>query len=186
LQERDAFVPFGPLLDDPRAPMMVLELIAHRGHHVDRKPVAGLGIVLAGLLAGCGAPTPPQIAIANRSDAILTVGPGLVIPACGSTTTSQADYETARTKAGEMAMNGQTWDAPAGALVWTNLAFATARGTVPTGTITLVVSSTADPVARSGTVAEDTLPACGGQPRGIEPGLPQGEEPMFTLEPLSP
>ena len=48
-----------------------------------------------------------------------------------------------------------------------------ARGTVPTGTITLVVSSTADPEARSGTVAEDALPACAGQPRGIEPGLPQ-------------
>ena len=67
--------------------------------------------------------------------------------------------------------------------MWTNLAFATAQGTVPTGTITLIVSSTADPDARSGTVAEDALPACGGQPRGIEPGLPQGEEPVFTLDP---
>jgi hypothetical protein len=153
---------------------------------VDRKPLLVLGIVVAGLLAGCGTPAPAQITIANRSDAILTVGPGLVIPACGSTLTSMADYETARTKAGEMAMNDQTWDAPAGALVWTNLAFVNARGTVPTGTVTLVVSSTADPDARSGTLAEDTLPACGGQPRGIEPGLPQGEEPEFTMEPLSP
>ena len=84
--------------------MMVLELISHRGNHVGPKPVAALGIVVAGLLAGCGSPTPPQLTITNRSDAILTVGPGLVIPACGSTTTSQADYETARTKAGEMAM----------------------------------------------------------------------------------
>ncbi len=165
--------------------MMVFELISHRGNHVGPKPVAVLGIVVAGLLAGCGSPTPPQITIANRSDAILTVGPGLVIPACGSTTISVADYETARTKAGAMAMNGQTWDAPAGALVW-DLAIVNARGTVPTGTITLVVSSTADPEARSGTVAEDALPACAGQPRGIEPGLPQGEEPVFTMEPASP
>jgi hypothetical protein len=153
---------------------------------VHSKAVAVLGIVAAGLLAGCGAPPPAQITIANRTDAILTVGPGLVIPACGSTTTPQADYETARTRAGEMAMDGQTWDAPAGALVWTSLAFATARGTNPTGTITLVVSSSADPDARSGTVAEDALPACGGQPRGIEPGLPQGEQPVFTMEPPSP
>jgi hypothetical protein len=166
--------------------MMVFEVISHRGTHVGPKPVAALGIVVAGLLAGCGSPTPPQLTIANRSDAILTVGPGLVILACGSTTIPVTDYETARTEAGELAMNGQTWDAPAGALVWTNLAIVNARGTVPTGTVTLVVSSSADPDARSGTVGEDALPACGGQPRGIEPGLPQGEEPVFTMETSSP
>lgn len=138
-------------------------------------------VVVGGLLAGCGAPTPAQITIANRSDAILTVGPGLVILACGSTTTLLADYETARTKAGEMAMNGQVWDAPVGALVW-DLAIVNARGSVPTGTITLIVTSTADPEARSGTVAEAALPACGGAPMGIEPGLPQGV--TLTVTPL--
>jgi hypothetical protein len=113
--------------------------------------VAVLGIVAAGVIAGCGAPAPMQVTIANRSDAVLTVGPGLVIPACGATTTSLGAYETARTKAGELALNGQTWDAPAGAPVWTNLAITTARGTLPIGTVTLIVSSTADPVARTGT-----------------------------------
>ena len=146
-----------------------------------RRPVTVLGIVVAGLLAACGAPAPGQITIANRSDAVLTVGPGLVIPACGSTVTTQAGYEAARTRAGELAMNGQTWDAPAGALVWTNLAIANARDALPAGTFTLIVSSTADPAARNGTVAEDALPACGGHPRGIEPGLPQGEVPEFGV-----
>jgi hypothetical protein len=143
--------------------------------------VAVLGIVTAGVAAGCGAPA--QVTIANRSDAVLTVGPGLVIPACGATTTSLGAYETARLKAGELALNGQTWDAPAGALVWTNLAITTARGTLPIGTVTLIVSSTADPVARTGTVAEEALPQCGGRPRGIEPGVPQGEAPVITMEP---
>jgi hypothetical protein len=142
--------------------------------------------VVAGLFGACGAPTPPEITIANRSDAVLTLGPGLVVPACGSTTTSLADYKTAQDKAGEMAANGQTWDAPAGALVLQGPAFVTGRGTVPTGTVTLIVSSGADPDVRGGTVAEDALPACGGQPRGIEPGLPQGQEPVFTVEPASP
>jgi hypothetical protein len=35
----------------------------------------------------------------------------------------------------------------------------------------------------SGTVAEDALPPCGGQPQGIEPGYPQGEMPVVTMEP---
>ena len=153
---------------------------------MDRKPVAALGVVVAGLLAGCATPAPAQLVIANRSDAILTVGPGLVIPACGATTTSLADYEIARTKAGELAMNGQTWDAPVGAIVWwASPAFATAGGIVPTGTITLVVSSSADPDLRIGTVAKDALPACGGQPLGIETGL-LGEDPMFPPLPVSP
>jgi hypothetical protein len=60
------------------------------------------------------------------------------------------------------------------------------EGDVATGMITLIVSSAADPEARSGTVADDALPPCGGQPRGIEPGLPQGEEPIVTMEPASP
>ena len=85
---------------------------------MDRRPLVALGIVFAALLAGCGAPTLPQVTIANRTDAVLTVGPGQVVRACGSTTTSQADYQTAQEKGVEMAINGQTWDAPAGALVW--------------------------------------------------------------------
>ena len=152
--------------------------------HVIRRPVAVFAVAFAGLLAGCGAPAPAAITIANRSDAILTVGPGLVIPACGSTATTVADYEAARAKAGTMAMNGQTWDAPASALVWTNLAFASSGG-APTGEFTLVVSSTADPKMEPGTLAGDALPPCGGQPRGIEPGTPQGQEPVFTMEPGS-
>jgi hypothetical protein len=144
---------------------------------------AVLGVVVASVVAACAAASPAQVTIANRSDATLTVGPGLVIPACGSTTTSIADYERARTKAGEMAINGQTWDAPAGALVWTDLALATGGGSLPSGTVTLVVSSTADPDARSGTVANDALPPCDGEPRGIEPGVPQGDVPEVTTEP---
>jgi hypothetical protein len=153
---------------------------------VNLKRVAVLGIVAPGLLATCTASAPAQITIANRSDATLTVGPGLVVPACGSTTTSRVDYETARTKAGALALNGQTWDAPAGALVWTSLAIVAGSGTVPTGTITVIVSSTADPIARTGTLAEDGLPACAGEPRGLDPGVPQGEAPEITMDPASP
>jgi hypothetical protein len=175
-------MPFGPLLDDPRAPMMVLESDLEWGNHVHRKSVAVLGVAVAGVLAGCSAPEPAQVTIANRSDAILTIGPGLVIQACGTTTVSLADYQTARDKGVQMAIDGETWDAPAGALVW-DLPIVNARGTVPSGTITLVASSTADPAFVSGTVAEDALPPCGGQAQGIEPGYPQGEMPVFTMEP---
>ena len=111
------------------------------------------------------------------------MGPGLVIPACGSTTVSLPDYEAARIKGGEMAANDQTWDAPAGALVWTSEAMAAQRGA--TGTFTVVVSSTADPEGRIGAVADFDLPTCGGQPLGIWPGLPQGTSPEFPL-PSSP
>ncbi len=137
-----------------------------------RKPVALLGSVVAGLLAGCGAPAPAQITIANRTDAVLTVGPGLVIPACGATTTSQADYQTARNKGVEMAINGQTWDAPAGALVW-DLPIVNAQGVAPTGPLTVVVSSTADPEAWNGTIDQGPLPACGRQPRASSRACPR-------------
>jgi hypothetical protein len=170
------------MLDDPRAPMMALELISHRGTHVHRKPVAVLGLAVAGVLAGCSAPDSAQVTIANRSDAVLTIGPGLVIQSCGMTTVSLADYQAVRDKGVQMAIEGETWDAPAGALVW-DLPIVNARGTVPAGAITLVVTSTADPAVMSGTVAEDALPPCGGQPLGVEPGYPQGEMPVLTMEP---
>ncbi len=149
------------------------------------KSVASLGLVGLVLLAGCGAQAPATLTIANRTDAALTVGPGIVIPACGLTTTTFDAYDAARLKAGEMAMNNQTWDAPPGALVWTNLAFAFSDSASKTAT-TVVVTSTADPAVKTGTVAENALPPCGGQPVGVEPGLPQGEEPVFTMEPASP
>jgi hypothetical protein len=124
-----------------------------------------VGVVLASLLAGCGAVPAAQITIVNRSNAVLTAGPGVIIPACGSTTTSLVEYAATRNKAAEMAFNGQTWDAPPDALMWSSPAIAVARGTIPTGMMTIVVSSSADVDVRAGAVAEDELPACGGQPR---------------------
>lgn len=150
------------------------------GEHVGSKPAVVIGIVAAGLLVGCAAPVPGPLILANRSDAILTVGPGLVIPACGSTTTTIAGYEAARTKGQELAANDQTWDAPDGALVWTFDAMAESGG-VSTRTFTYVVSSSADPEMRMGRFAEDELPACGGRPRGIQPGTPMGWTPDHDL-----
>jgi hypothetical protein len=131
--------------------------------------------VAAGLLAGCAAPTPGPLVIANRSDAILTVGPGLIIEACGSTTTTIAGYEAARSRGQELVVDDQTWDAPEGALLWTFDALTTS-GDAPAGAFTFIVSGSADPDMRIGTVAEDALPACGGQPQGIQPGTPLGRE----------
>lgn len=151
-----------------------------------RAAVIALGLALAGMLGGCGGPESPALAIVNRSDAILTVGPGLIIPACGSTTTTLAGYETARTRAGELRASDEWWDAPDGAIAWTNLAIATSGGG-PAGPMTIVVTSAADPAAWDGLVAERAIfPACGGRPRGIEPGTPVGEVPTVTPRPELP
>jgi hypothetical protein len=45
---------------------------------------------------------------------------------------------------------------------------------------TFVISSTAPIAVHPGLVAEVDLPACGGEPMGIEPGLPQGVTPTVT------
>lgn len=118
------------------------------------------------------------IRFANRSASAITIGPGLSIPACGWASTSRGAYDAARLTAGEMAMAGETWDAPAGALVWGNMALAFE----PKEDLTFIISSTSPVAARPGVVAEADLPACGGAPMGIEPGLPQGVE--LTVTPL--
>lgn len=117
------------------------------------------------------------IHFANRSASAITVGPGLSIPACGTASATRAAYDAARLTAGEMAVAGKTWDAPAGALVW-DMAFAFE----PTQDLTVVITSTAPVAVRMGLVAEADLPACGGAPMGIEPGLPQGV--TLTVTPL--
>lgn len=119
-----------------------------------------------------------RIHFANRSDVAITVGPGLSIPACGEASATRAVYDAARLQGDQMALDGQTWDAPAGALVWDNMAF----GNEPASDVTLVITSTAPVAAHVGIVTEGDLPKCGGAPQGIEPGLPQGVE--RTVPPL--
>jgi len=66
--EQDVFVPFRPLLDDPRARMMVCELISHGENHVGPKPVAALVLGAAFLAAACGSsPSPAPTAIPGAS-----------------------------------------------------------------------------------------------------------------------
>ena len=127
------------------------------------------------------APSPSAAAalihFANRSNVAITVGPGLSIPACGEASATRAAFDAARLRGGQMAADGQTWDAPAGALVWSNMALAG-----PEAEMSVVITSTASVAGRVGLVAEADLPKCGGSPQGIEPGLPQGVE--LTVTPL--
>ena len=118
------------------------------------------------------------IHFANRSDVAITIGPGLSIPACGEASATRAAYDAARLQGGQMARDGQTWDAPAKALVWNNMAL----GFEPTGDLTVIITSTAPVLLSNGIVAEADLPKCGGAPHDIEPGLPQGVE--LTVTPL--
>jgi hypothetical protein len=141
------------------------------------EPPRSIGKAPAGT-ASASAPGAFLIHFANRSASAITVGPGLSIPACGWATASRTAYDAARLRAGEMAAAGQTWDAPAGALVWGNMAV----GFEPTQDLTVVISGTAPVAVRLGVVAEADLPECGGAPMGIEPGLPQGVE--LTVTPL--
>ena len=137
------------------------------------------GVAAALLLAGCGG---PELVLINRSDADLTVGPGVVIPACDAIALAPDAFEAARVRGGEMAATGERWDAPAGALVWNDWAIA---GSGP-GTVSIVVSGTRGPEVHRGLPAESTLPPCGGAPVGIVPGLPQGEAPIFEFETVTP
>jgi hypothetical protein len=136
-----------------------------------------------GAPASASAPAPPPSApaalihFANRSDVAITIGPGLTIPACGGASATRVAFDAARFQAGRMALDGQKWDAPAGALVW-DMAFANELKS----DVTLVITSMAPVAARVGLVAEADLPECGGAPQGIYPGLPQGVE--LTVTPL--
>ena len=98
------------------------------------------------------APSPSEraalIHVANRSDVAITIGPGLTIPACGRASATRAAWDAARLKGGQMAMDAQTWDAPAGALVW-DMAIGNELGS----DVTLVVTSTAPVAAHVGIVA---------------------------------
>jgi len=115
--------------------------------------------------------------IVNRSAIAVTVGPELSIAACGRVSTSRAGYDAARNAAGELALAGMTWEAPAGALVWDM-----AIGFEPTDDLTVVISGALPPAVRQGVVADADLPQCGGNPVGIVPGLPQGA--TVTVTPL--
>jgi hypothetical protein len=93
--------------------------------------------------------------VANRSDATLAVGPGVVIAPCSSASLTFSQFEDAR-------VEGQTgWNPPDGAVLWTNEAF---QSNGWSGTMTVIVSSTAASDVRVGRVDENDLPVCGGQP----------------------
>jgi hypothetical protein len=96
--------------------------------------------VLVVTLAGCGQPN--SIIVANRSDATLTVGPGVTISGCATVRFNADDVEHARARGVEMTANGQHWEAPPGALVWDDLAIDNQGGV---GTVTVVVAGSVEP-----------------------------------------
>ena len=115
--------------------------------------------VLVVTLAGCGQPN--SIIVVNRSDATLTVGPGVTISDCTTATFNADDFERARARGVEMRANGQQWPAPAGAVIWDDLAIVNHGGV---GTLSVVVAGSVAPQVITGVVPEAQLPACGGQP----------------------
>ena len=65
-----------------------------------------------------------------------------------------------------MALDGQKWESPAGALVWDNMAL----GNGPTSDVTLVITSTAPVAAHVGLVAEADLPSAAARRRASSRG----------------
>jgi hypothetical protein len=110
--------------------------------------------------SGPAATPPPLIHMVNRSNTPLVLGPGVMIPACGSVSSTFEAYEAARMNAIQL-MDG-TLEVPLGALLWDSPVFAGLEGEV-----TVVVSSTAPLAAHPGVVEEADLPPCGGAPVGV-------------------
>src|SRR5690242_20280533 len=134
---------------------MTVSVVGHEALRMSR----ALVWVLVVTLAGCGQPN--SIIVANRSDATLTVGPGVTISGCTTATFNADKFEQARARGVEMRVNGQQWPAPAGALVWDNLVIENHGGV---GTVTVVVAGSVEPQVIAGVVPDAQLPACGGQP----------------------
>jgi hypothetical protein len=126
-------------------------------------------LVAALLLPLCGCTSDGKVVLVNRSDAVLTVGPGVVVPACDSLTLTRAEYLDALELGTELFDAGQSWDAPPGALAWNSISMSREEVSFDT---TMVVSSVADVNIAYGEVADASLPSCGGPPRGILPGVP--------------
>jgi hypothetical protein len=122
-------------------------------------------VVLSFVLGACAGQS--TIAIANRSNATVAVGPGLTVPRCSTLTIPIGDYQTARNEAAQRVFDDESW-LPPGAV---ELNFGVdVAGTGPAITSTLIVSSVADPRFVAASVPADELPECGGVPR--VPGLP--------------
>ena len=124
-------------------------------------------VIVASVLLGCGL-ADPQLVLVNRSAAAITVGPGVIVPPCTTVALKPDDYEMARAQGIAMAERGERWSAPEGALVWNDWGVS---GSGPV-TFSLIVSGSAGPESQRGTVPEDQLPPCGGDPVGIRPGTP--------------
>jgi hypothetical protein len=97
------------------------------------------------------------LAIANRTDAVVAVGPGVVVPACSTETFSIEQFEQARIDERQTG-----WKAPVGSVLFTSLPFELVGEW--SGPATLVVSSTALPEFWPVTVDDGDLPECQGQP----------------------
>jgi hypothetical protein len=123
--------------------------------------------------------SPTLIHFENRSAVVITPGPDVSIPACGSIAVTREAYDAAQLAGGRMNSVGMAWPAPSGAVFWDNLALA---GSMPTE-LTVIISGKAPVSVRVGVVAPADLPACGGAPQGIEPGLPPGQVPTMTVLP---
>ena len=123
-----------------------------------------LGVALALVAGGC---SQPILVIANRSDTPISVGPGLVIPPCDSVEVTVDAYTKAQEEGERLLDGGESWDAPAGTLVWSSWGVA-ANG--PNITSTFVISSRSGPAIHHGRLDATALPPCGGAPAGIEPG----------------
>jgi hypothetical protein len=137
---------------------------------MSRWAAAFVALAATAAVAACAAPPAPSatgaealIHFANRSDTALAVAPDLLIPACGSASTTLAAYEASRTRGAQQLMD-ETWAVPPGAAFWNGVVFA---GDPIQGDITVVISGTAPPGVRQGIPAEADLPACGGAPVGV-------------------
>jgi hypothetical protein len=130
-----------------------------------RRALASAAVVMVVAIAGCASPVPaatppPLIHMVNRSNTPLVLGPGVMIPACGSVSSTFEAYEAARMNAIQL-MDG-TLEVPPGAVLWDSPVFAG-----PEGEVTVVVSSTGPLAAHPGVVEEADLPPCGGAPVGV-------------------
>jgi hypothetical protein len=147
------------------------------------------GWVAFAAIAACAPPPAPSatsaaaiIYFANRSDTALAIAPDLLIPACGSVSTTPLAYEASRTRGAKQMMD-DTWAIPPGAGFWNGVVFA---GDPIQDDLTVVISSAHPPAVREGIVAATDLPACGGAPVGVfdevvpEDGSSVGAEPDVT------
>lgn len=130
--------------------------------HLHQKVIGPL--LLAVLLGGCG-PT-HVLVLVNRSDSTIAFYPEVVVPACSSMGLSEEQLRVAKDAFLEALGNDdQSW-IPAGAKQFT--AGVAPRPLGAPDPQTVIVSGTDVPRSVDGVVLESELPACGGEPVGID------------------